>query len=1079
MCEEIIDKEERMKIARELDRTILVEAGAGSGKTRSLVDRMLALLRSGIVTIDNMAAVTFTRKAAAELRGRFQTSLEQSLRKETADTAVSRLQQALSNLEQCYIGTIHSFCAKILRERPVETNLDPEFTELDDIDNLVFQDACWHEYLIKIRMEDNPILNKLDDVGLLPEDLKSTFDDLANYPEVIPVGGSSAPPDFSQIGKELDAFLDRMNNRLPSKQPEKGYDKLQKEVLRVVMRKRGIGHSNPVILMKSLELLEKNLKVTKNRWPEKEGAESAFLDWEKFKEKTIDPAMRYWREYRHSFVLDFLRPALRFTNQMRHQKSRVNYQDSLLMAARLLKQFPRIRKFFQQKYTHILVDEFQDTDPVQAQMLFYLTGEDISARDWREITPKPGSLFLVGDPKQSIYRFRRADIEIYNLVKERIEKCGEVLELTTNFRSLCKLRDWNNKIFRDVFPNESNKFQAKFAPMNTVRKDSPGAFSGVYKISITKAERDKKKIIAKEDADKIADWIYWACRGNIKLTRSPEEEKRGRGADAKPGDFLILLRYKENISLYAAELEKRNIPFEISGGGAFETTPELNELVILSRALMDPHETVSTVAALRGVFFGCSDRDLLDFKQAGGDFRDWKSVSICEDGPVKRALSTLARWREWFLQSKPSAALEKICAESGLTAYLAASELGSSRAGNVYKLIEIIRNREQGDGLTFVQAVDFLEELVHLREIEEMSLMPGRKDAVRIMNMHKAKGLEAPVVFLAHPLGKNPFPVERRIVRKDREKPKGYFLAVKKGQFYQNRIISQPADWEAHADEERFYQKAEEDRLIYVASTRAKNALIISTYAEDKGEKMSWTKLNKHLEEVPELPRPHSGSDKKRPRLTVRSREFQDWQDRKELERIAAGAPRYHLETVTSLAKMEGEAPPRESGDTGMSWGRVIHYVLETLGRKEISDRELLYRTALEMEDRDLDEMERLSRLVEGIERSDLWTRAGRAKQRYFEMPFSVYTTGDELGRDIDGPFLLFGTIDLIFKEADGWIIADYKTDEIYGALARYVKFYAPQIQLYRRFWEKASREKVKESGLYFTSVNRWVIIEE
>lgn len=1075
----IVDEEDRRKIVEDLDRTFLVEAGAGSGKTRSLVDRMLALLRTGASSIDKTAAVTFTRKAAAELRGRFQTSLEKAVREEPQGPAADRLRRALSNLEQCYIGTIHSFCAKMLRERPVEANLDPEFKELDDIDNRVFQDTCWYEYLIKVRMENHPGLHKLDEVGLLPEDLKSAFDDLANYPEVNQAGGTASPPDFSAIRDKFDHFLEQMERMLPSRRPVKGYDDLQKTLIRCLIRRRSLGHKNPIVLMGSLELLDRNFEVTKNRWPENEDAESALQDCEKFQKNTVEPSLRQWREYRHTFVLDFLRPALDYTNKRRHEKSRVNYQDSLLMTARLLKRFPPVRKFFQQKYTHILVDEFQDTDPIQAELLFYLTGHENEVDEWWELTPRPGSLFLVGDPKQSIYRFRRADIDIYNLVRDRIEESGgKILKLTANFRSLNDLGAWNNKVFRNIFPARKNEFQAAFAPLNTVRDNDIPGFAGVHKITLPKVKRNKKEEIAKKDAGEIANWIDWACKGNIRLNRTQEEKKRGMEQLAVPGDFMILLRYRENMSLYARALEERDIPFEISGGGAFQDTPELKELVTLVRALLDPNEAVSTAAALRSIFFGRSDRDLLDFKHKGGDFKDWDLLSFPENSRVSRALATMAQWREWFLLDNPSTALEKICEASGLTAYLAASELGSTRAGNIYKMIDILRVREQDGGLSFGEAAELLDELVSLRDVEEMSLMPGRKDAVRIMNIHKAKGLEAPVVFLAHPLGMKPFPPDRHIERTGVAKPKGYFLVQKKYD-YQSRTLSQPAGWDAQAENEKLYADAEEERLLYVASTRAENALIISTYAEDKGDKMSWKELNWYLEDVPELDCPGSAEKQEKSPLIIRSKEFQDWQYLKDRERAEISIPRYHVETVTSLAKMEGagEAPPRESGDAGMSWGRVVHYVLETLGRKDMTDRRLLYRTALEMEDRDPEEIEILGRLIEDIEQSELWTRAENADKRYFEMPFSVSVSAEDLGRTEKGQVLLSGTIDLIFKEKGGWVIADYKTDEILGSLERYVKYYAPQIQLYRRYWEKAAGEKVKESGLYFTSIHRWVII--
>lgn len=141
-----VDDTARKKIVSELDKTFLVEAGAGSGKTKSLVDRMIALLKNGQCRIDTLAAVTFTRKAAAELRGRFQTELEREVREGAEDKVRQCLKEALQNLEQCTIGTIHSFCAKLIRERPVEISLDPEFQELEEIDDAIYRDGCWHEF---------------------------------------------------------------------------------------------------------------------------------------------------------------------------------------------------------------------------------------------------------------------------------------------------------------------------------------------------------------------------------------------------------------------------------------------------------------------------------------------------------------------------------------------------------------------------------------------------------------------------------------------------------------------------------------------------------------------------------------------------------------------------------------------------------------------------------------------------------------------------------------------------------------------------------------------------------------------
>jgi ATP-dependent helicase/nuclease subunit A len=171
-----VDADARRRIVEDLDKTFFVEAGAGSGKTRSLVDRMIALLQAGRCEIGTLAAVTFTRKAAAELRGRFQIKLEQGAADEgLAKAARARLGRALQNLERCSIGTVHSFCARLLRERPLEIGLDPGFTEMEEIEDALFRDQCWLDFLVMVRIEGEEILRGLDDAGLAPEDLRDAF----------------------------------------------------------------------------------------------------------------------------------------------------------------------------------------------------------------------------------------------------------------------------------------------------------------------------------------------------------------------------------------------------------------------------------------------------------------------------------------------------------------------------------------------------------------------------------------------------------------------------------------------------------------------------------------------------------------------------------------------------------------------------------------------------------------------------------------------------------------------------------------------------------------------------------------
>ncbi len=1108
---QLIDKEAREKIKTALDTTLLVEAGAGSGKTHSLVDRMLALLASGRARINTFAAVTFTRKAAAELRGRFQTELERAvLEARDSDKAIhDRLAEALHFLEQSFIGTIHSFCAKLLRERPVEIALDPDFSELEEIENSIFRENCWHEYLVKARLEDEEALLELERAGITPDELKKPFVSLSLYPDVEFIGGSDTEPDYGKYRSALEDFLRKGRECVPFEKPEKGYDTLQGLMHRCFLRQANLGFSDFGVLMETFELMDKNAGVTQNRWPSKEEALAFKGVFDSFREGIVSEALRQWREYRHSKILAFLKPALDFFKEKRLSRSKLNFQDQLMLSSRLLRENPEVRRYFSRRYSHILVDEFQDTDPIQAEVLLYLAGTDTEEKDWHKLRPRPGSLFLVGDPKQSIFRFRRADIDTYNLVKEQIEKGGgEVLHLTTNFRSLGALAEWNNTVFQNVFPEKADRYQAAFALLNTVR-EAEGRMCGVYKISIPQQERHKEKLIVGVDAVKIADFISCALRERA-------DEGKEEGKKWEPSDFLILFRYKKNMTVYARALEKRGIPYEITGSGAFSESEEAGEILNLARALNDPDSPIYTVAVLRGLFFGVSDNELYAYKQQGRRFSfleggEKKEVEATDR--VKQSLFKLRQWWEWIREYPATTALEMIFEDSGIVNFAASSEMGSSRAGNLFKLLTILRNQEREGAAFFAELVDYLEELVSVYEIEEMSLTPGRKNAVRLMNLHKAKGLEAAFVFLANPVGQKEHAPDKHIIRKGMI-PEGYILCSKKSGLFHWTTLSHPVKWEEKAEEERLYAGAEEQRLMYVASTRARDCLVVSTYEGALGDRRAWSSLDDHIQDVPELEIPDESVFEERKKLKLEKGEWDRAKERIRERREMVAVPGYALEIVTSLAKKDLEMPGWRRVSYGMAWGRAVHKMLEIMARGDRygdSDGEgdvagagdssgdtgadrydrklsLLAANVLVTEEISMEKKGELVSLVESIMKSEFWERVNKAEKKLFEVPFSILTDKEVL------PTILTGVIDLAFLESGGWIIADFKTDDdrdyqsddvrdnktdgVRDKLESFVHYYAPQVKIYSRFWAEITKQPIKETGLYFTSINKWIEVK-
>lgn len=1065
------DAKYRDVIVQKLDDSIIVEAGAGSGKTTSLVERMLALIGAGKCTVDKLAAVTFTRKAAAELKGRFQISLEDAIKQETNDGRRGRYQSAFSRLELLFSGTIHSFCSRLLRERPVEAKLDPDFEELEEEENTILRDQCWTEYIEGLHAEEASILDEIMEIGMDPAKLIGTYQNVALYPEVETARNRLKKPDYSKEKKILNKYLERSWKALPGSVPEKGWDGLQTILRLARLRTWHLDSKQDKDFIKVIKGLDKSGGIIQKRWPTNEIAKEQKAAFDKFRAEVVIPCLERWRKYCHYFIMELIVPGVEYFNSTREKNSLMNYHDLLIKAAELLRRNPEVRRYFQGRFTHILVDEFQDTDPIQAEVILYLTGQDPEETSWRKVRVKPGSLFIVGDPKQSIYRFRRADIDTYNEVKLIIKDSGGlVIPLTANFRSLPAVCDWINPIFKAKFPAGATKYQPAFEPLEPFKAIKDG---GVMQITIGKVTRHKQLDVTRQDAKRIACFIDWALDGNFEISRTEEETREGESKKARPGDFMILLRYKEHLPVYARALEARGIPYEISGGGAFKESEELKHLFNLLFAVAEPEDEVALFAALRGIFYGVSDDLLYRFQKEGGVFSYLAPQDNCADEEARKKIETifseLRQFRQWARIKPPAAALSMIMDHLGIIPLAITREMGESRAGNLLKAIEIAI-RESGKALnSFSDIVERLQEYYTELDVEEMSVEPGKEDVVRIMNLHKAKGLEATVVFLADPLKEVSHDPDLHISRIE-EKALGYFVASLQAAKYQRETVGLPPDWEEYEELEQRYRKAEEERLLYVAVTRAKQLLVVSKYP-NKLDQGAWKDLYPYLDDVDELEaeeeRPKAVAEGKiRPKAFIKGK-------REIADKISKSKQNsYDVETVTKVAKVAA-GPLSFSEDTGkgMSWGRVIHKILEAMVREVSVDLELMAENLLREEERLLSEKEAVITTVKSVIASELWKRMQKAEESLVEVPFSLKVEGEEL------PRIVSGVIDLAFKETDGWVIADYKTDKVNGNLEDLVAYYSPQVELYRDFWKEMSGEDVKESGLYFVDEGKWVAL--
>jgi ATP-dependent helicase/nuclease subunit A len=1109
------DHTERDLITSELDRCILVEASAGTGKTTSMVERMLALLRTGKCgNIRTMAAVTFTRKAAAELRGRFQVALEKAVRQAGGEEK-DRLEAALAHIEQCFVGTIHSFCARLLRERPVEAGVDLSFEEIDEEADRRLRAEAWDGFASSLTAEDvDGLLEELSGLGLVIADLRSAFEDFADFPDVEewPLPAQDVQPDYERARAELEKFLAHMRELAPMLPREAGNDTLIPQMKRIP---RIISHyddlEQPDQLMEVLELFDKGTKIIQKEWKKTDrfsgdDAKEELALWERFREDVVRPALKSWRELRYITVMHLMFAAREHYDGLRRERGQLNFQDLLMISAALLRENPAVRRYFQSRFTHLLVDEFQDTDPIQAEVIFLLVSSDPDESDWRKCEPRPGSLFLVGDPKQSIYRFRRADIVTYNEAKQIIRKSGGlVVNLSANFRAAAPIISWVNEVFEPGepscdasskallrFPTFDADVSPAYVPLLVGREEGAGGeLCGILRLYIPE-EFSRKKQAVEEEADVIARTIRGALDNGVTLPRTRKQLDEGMSSAARPDDFMIVTRNTGRLSVYARALQRYGIPHQVTGGEALNELEELRHLHACLRAAVHPDDPAALVAALRGELFGVSDASLYAYKKAGGSFSYNAEIPDSLEPEHAEALedafTRLRRYALWFTRLPFAAACEGIASDLGLFALAAAQPGGDVQAGSLGKAVELLRAL-QTETWSAAQLTEHLGRLVEREEKHDgISALSKALPAVRVMNLHKVKGLEAPVVFLADPSGEFEHEVERHVDRSG-GRILGYLAIYRGGTRYgKGRLLAHPADWESLAEREREFIKAEALRLRYVAATRAGAATIITQRCKQNNYN-PWCRFEPFLDAESDLPDPGLQEAPTMERVPLSHAEVEK-NDAAIASRLASareatydarGAKEYALslpaaKEAVGVATAAGSPVPSSlrEGEHGVEWGEVIHLLLQAAQEDPDIELEGIASAALDEAGLDSSLAPHAASLARSAMASPIWRRAHESETHFAEVPFQVL---QEEGVEV--PTVLRGVIDLVFKENGGWVLVDYKTDHLADSKPlELARRYAAQVRLYAEAWESCTGEGVKEIFLYFITADKLVEIE-
>ncbi len=572
-----------------------------------------------------------------------------------------------------------------------------------------------------------------------------------------------------------------------------------------------------------------------------------------------------------------------------------------------------------------------------------------------------------------------------------------------------------------------------------------------------------------------------------------------------PGDFLIVTRNTASLSRYAGQLQALGVPHQVTGGTALNELEELPLLCACLRALVRPDDPVALIAVLRSELFGISDAALYQFKRAGGRFSFREPITADglaqeHDKPIRDSLDRLHRYFQWLDVFPAVASIERIADDLGLLAR-ACTCAGRRRAGREpgQALRAVPRRRSASSSRWSTWSIISNACVTADEKYDGISVRPHGAPVVRLMNLHKVKGLEAPVVVLADPTGNYEHPIDLHIDRSG-DRVRGY-MAVHAPRpeigYSTPRLIACPPEWPRFEETEREFLEAEN------ATSPVR--------CRDPGRHVSRREHSRKAGKRKSVAHPRGGSfgsrHSRRPRPA-------NGPARRRLSALAladveAGVkviderwrtvrqPTYKIEALKAAAlrsdRKEGDVhrPTDSSGDSkfeigadgaaaaagrGVEWGEDIHVLLETAMRRPSADLSTLARSLTREREGDFDVEDRVTDLVTTVQkviRSEIWKRAQASQRALAEVPLTMMAAGDESSTRL--PALQRGAIDLVFLETGGWVIVDYKTDRVDArSIKDKIEYYRPQVESYARAWARLVGQPVKEFGLFFTQLNRY-----
>ncbi len=1022
------DTAARKAVRTRLGDTLFVEAGAGSGKTTCLVDRFVSLVESG-VGADRIAAITFTEKAAGELVDRVRNELQ----RRSATSA--RCRAALPALDGAAICTLHAFALRLLSEHPIEARLPPRVKVLEEIASQLAFEARWESFVDRI-IEDEDLerpLRLLLAAGARVDHLHQVAVQFGNNWDLVAERMTGSGPDVGPL--VIDPLLHAIDEVVAMG------DKCADSSDKLVSRLAELGEWAAELKAASdddgrMERLSRPPSLAAGvgragNWPNISEVRTRVRAVEAMRDRVRDSVQQACLERIAEELARFTVDAA----AERRADGELEFHDLLVVARSLLRDPVHgmtVRAEAAGRYQRLLLDEFQDTDPIQVEIAVLIASNDPDAasKPWWDIRVEPGRLFFVGDPKQSIYRFRRADIAVF--LRARDVMGGRVEQLTANFRTVEPILQWVNHTFHQLIRADGQS-QPDYVALDPVRI----AGASGPPVSFVGCEMHPKTWRADDLREAEAADVAAAIRRAVDDRWTVFDHTTGDWRPAAWGDVAVLLPARTSLRALERGFERAGIPYRTESSSLVYGTGEVRDLLMVARAVEDPTDSLAVVAALRTAAFGCGDDDLYTWRHDHGGRWDHQA-SVPAGAPAEHVvaqglswLGDLHRERLWLA---PSRVLERIVRERRLMELAFVHNRPRDLWRRLRFVVDQCRAWEEAGGVTLRDYLAWvrLQAAEGSRVIE--TVLPETDDqAVRILTIHGAKGLEFPITVLS---GMTTQLDARRGGVQVLFPPGGrWALRLKK-----DLETAEFADFQPIEEQMDHHERL---RLLYVAATRARDHLIVSVHrkegarpgstAADLFYRAGWDPglveplapagvVDEHL-----VAPPAATSDGPEP-LSL-----EEWQQQRDAAlavarrpvavsatRLAEEAARAaRLEALAGVQKdgRDIDLPPWQKGRYGTAIGRAVHAVLQTVdlatgdGLEGASAAQAAAEGVLGQED-----------VIEAFCRSALASDVVRlaASRSHWREVYVGIPYGDGV---------LEGYVDLLYRGDDGLVVVDYKTD--------------------------------------------------